>query len=52
MKLLDLKSKSPTELLEFDHVPEYETAGHTVTSELRLRCSPCHTRRHNLRLAG
>ena len=34
------------ELLEYDHVPDYELTGHTVTGELRLRCAPCHHRRH------
>lgn len=35
-----------TELLEYDHVPEYATSGHTVMDELALRCAPCHRRRH------
>jgi len=34
------------DLLEFDHVPDYETSGHTITSELQLRCAPCHHKRH------
>jgi hypothetical protein len=34
------------QLLEYDHVPEYETTGHTLTTELQLRCAPCHHRRH------
>ena len=34
------------DLLEYDHVPAYEQTGHTVTTELRLRCAPCHERRH------
>ncbi|QXC61351.1 HNH endonuclease [Aquihabitans sp. G128] len=35
-----------TALLEYDHVPPYELSGQTVTSELQLRCAPCHRRRH------
>ena len=34
------------DLLEYDHVPDYETSGHTITSELQLRCAPCHHKRH------
>lgn len=34
------------DLLEYDHVPAYEQTGHTITTELRLRCAPCHRRRH------
>ena len=34
------------ELLEYDHVPAFEQAGHTITTELELRCAPCHTKRH------
>lgn len=34
------------ELLEYDHMPAYETTGHTITGELKLRCAPCHQRRH------
>jgi hypothetical protein len=34
------------ELLEYDHQPAYEQTGHTITSELKLRCAPCHTNRH------
>jgi len=34
------------ELLEYDHVPAYEEAGHTITKELHLRCAPCHHHRH------
>ena len=33
-------------LLNYDHVPEYEQTSHTITSELRLRCAPCHHARH------
>ena len=35
-----------TDLLEYDHVPSYEHTGHTITTELRLRCAPCHHQRH------
>lgn len=34
------------ELLEFDHVPPYEHTGHAITTELELRCAPCHHKRH------
>lgn len=34
------------ELLEYDHVPTFEETGHTITTELRLRCAPCHHQRH------
>jgi len=34
------------ELLEYDHVPAYEETGHTIATELRLRCAPCHHNRH------
>lgn len=34
------------DLLEYDHVPAYEQTGHTVSSELKLRCAPCHHARH------
>ena len=33
-------------LLEYDHVPGYETTGHTVTDQLELRCATCHHNRH------
>ena len=35
-----------TDLLEFDHNPPYEQTGHTITTELRPRCAPCHKARH------
>ncbi len=35
-----------TELLQYDHVPAHEQSGHTVTTELRRRCAPCHQQRH------
>jgi hypothetical protein len=31
-----------TELLEYDHQPPHNQSGHTITTELQLRCSPCH----------
>ena len=34
------------DLLEFDHNPPYELTGHTITTELEPRCSPCHRARH------
>ena len=34
------------ELLQYDHVPNYEQSRRTVIDELRLRCAPCHRRRH------
>lgn len=38
-----------TTLLEYDHVPAYETTGRTLVDELQLRCAPCHHRRHAVR---
>jgi len=34
------------DLLEYDHVPAHADTGHTVTTELELRCAPCHHKRH------
>jgi len=34
------------DLLVYDHIPDYDTTGHTITSELQLRCAPCHHKRH------
>ncbi len=34
------------DLLHYDHVPAYEQTGRTITTELQLRCAPCHRRRH------
>ncbi|MGI9624776.1 MAG: HNH endonuclease [Acidimicrobiales bacterium] len=34
------------ELLEYDHIPEFEASGSTLVDELELRCAPCHQRRH------
>lgn len=36
------------DLLVYDHVPAHEITGHTLTTELELRCSPCHTTRHEM----
>mgnify|MGYP006120138179 CR=1 FL=1 len=33
------------ELLEYDHVPAFTETGHTITAELALRYSPCHSQR-------
>lgn len=35
-----------TRLLEYDHEPPYEFSNQTITTELHLRCAPCHRRRH------
>lgn len=35
-----------TELLEYDHAPDYETSRQTDVDELELRCAPCHHKRH------
>ncbi len=35
-----------TDLLRYDHVPDYEQSRHTVVDELELRCAPCHHKRH------
>jgi len=40
--------RSLGDLLEYDHTPAYETTGHTITSELELRCAPCHHQRHRV----
>ena len=37
-----------TDLLEYDHRPPYEDTGHTITTELELRCAPCHRARHRV----
>jgi len=34
------------DLLEYDHVPAFETTGRTITTELELRCAPCHHVKH------
>ncbi|MCP4961994.1 MAG: DUF222 domain-containing protein, partial [Actinomycetia bacterium] len=35
-----------TDLLVYDHTPAHEITRHTLTTQLELRCSPCHTQRH------
>jgi len=35
-----------TDLLRYDHDPDYEQTRHTVVEELVLRCAPCHHKRH------
>ncbi len=35
-----------TELLQYDHDPDYEITKRTHTDELTRRCPQCHTRRH------
>ncbi len=35
-----------TDLLEYDHVPDFAESGHTVVDELELRCAICHAFRH------
>lgn len=34
------------ELLEYDHVPAHQHTGRTLTTEVKLRCAPCHQQRH------
>jgi hypothetical protein len=41
-----------TELLEYDHVPDYEQTRRTRVEELRMRCSSCHHRRHRKSAGG
>ena len=35
-----------SELLQYDHVPDYEESKRTVVDELELRCATCHRFRH------
>ena len=35
-----------TELLRYDHDPDYEQSRHTTIDELEIRCAPCHHKRH------
>ena len=35
-----------TTLLQYDHDPDYEQSGKTIVDELKLRCAPCHHKRH------
>lgn len=34
------------DLLQYDHNPANATTGHTITTQLQLRCAPCHHKRH------
>ena len=34
------------DLLQYDHVPDHTLTGHTITTQLELRCAPCHHKRH------
>jgi len=38
-----------TDLLQYDHTPAHNQTGHTLTTELKLRCAPCHHKRHTNR---
>ena len=35
-----------TQLIQYDHNPDYDITRHTHTDELEPRCTPCHTARH------
>jgi 5-methylcytosine-specific restriction endonuclease McrA len=35
-----------TDLLRYDHQPDYEQTRHTIIEEVELRCAPCHHKRH------
>ena len=35
-----------TDLLRYDHDPDYQQTHHTTIDELKLRCAPCHHKRH------
>ena len=35
-----------TDLLQYDHQPDYEQTRHTITEELCIRCAICHHKRH------
>ena len=35
-----------TNLLIYDHDPDYEQTRHTIIEELKIRCAPCHHKRH------
>ena len=34
------------DLIQYDHVPDFELTRHTVIDELQCRCAPCHRTRH------
>ena len=35
-----------TDLLQYDHQPDYEQTRHTIVEELCIRCAICHHKRH------
>jgi len=35
-----------TNLIQYDHNPDFEQTHHTVIEELEPRCAPCHHKRH------
>jgi hypothetical protein len=35
-----------TNLIQYDHNPDYEQTHHTIIEELEPRCAPCHYKRH------
>ena len=35
-----------TNLIQYDHNPDYEQTHHTIIEELEPRCAPCHHKRH------
>ena len=36
-----------TDLLQYDHNPDFSTSQQTVVEELEVRCAPCHHKKHN-----
>jgi hypothetical protein len=36
-----------TDLLQYDHSPDFTTSQQTVVEELKIRCAPCHHKKHN-----
>ena len=38
-----------TDLIQYDHEPDYDITRHTIIEELRCRCSRCHRTRHQTR---
>lgn len=41
-----------TELIEYDHVPDFEASKRTVIDELHVRCPACHRARHRRQGSG
>jgi hypothetical protein len=35
-----------TDLLRYDHQPDYEQTRRTIIEEVEIRCAPCHHKRH------